>query len=247
MLDAVLRQVNGLVYGAFGGEALVAYQVHPLGYLLGASLLLCVLASGGVWLGGRWTRRQLRRMGRWGALIPRREGRLALLRASEIRRGCRRLRAAVERATLDPRERRETLMLLSRFASVELDQTLETLRGWLGLGATIPSRALQRRLDEETRRWSGLAPGEERSRAEELVARLRQQLALAAQAQADRARLLEGLDAAAAALRTLEAELLSLGQVRAQVLPLFRSRLDELADGFRQQRLTHLEYSIRPG
>jgi hypothetical protein len=246
MLDAVLRQINGLVYSAFGGEVLAAYQRHPFGYLLGAAFLLLVIALGAVWLGSRWIRRQLRRLGRRGALTLSREGRLALSRAAEIRRGCHRLRDTVERAALDPRERRDTLLLLSRFASVELDQTLETLRGWLRLDATIPSRNLQSRLDEETRRWSGLAPGEERSRAEESIARIRQQLALAGQAQADRARLLEGLEAAAAALRTLEAELLSLGHVRTQVVPLFRSRLDELAEGFRQQRLTHLEYRIRP-
>jgi hypothetical protein len=247
MLDAVLRQINGVVYGALGAEGLVAYQLHSFGYSLGAAVFLILLGLLTVWLCWRWIRRRLRSVSRWGVLTLRRDGRQALARAAEIRRGCRRLRRGIEQAALDPRERRETIQVLTRFVAIELEQTLDALRGWLALGARIPSRDLERRLDEAMRGWSKLAPGPERSSAEERIARLRQQLALAGQTRQQRALVLTGLDAAAAALRTLEAELLSLGQVRAQALPVFRSQLGELADGFRQQRLTHLEYQVRPG
>jgi hypothetical protein len=77
------------------------------------------------------------------------------------------------------------------------------------------------------------------------VARLRQQLALAQRAAADHERLLGGLEEAAAAIRTLEAELLALDSVRSPALAQFQSHFNALAADLRHQREAHLELRAR--
>jgi hypothetical protein len=245
MFDAALREINGWVYAAFGAEALVAYQAHPLGYLVAGAAVGAVLSLAAAWLAYRAARRRVRRISRGWALVRSGEGRRALARAREIRRIGRRLWRGIERSGLDPRERRELAALVRGFLAGELEDSLDRLRGWLDLGGSaVP--ALQRRLEQETRAWSAAAPGAERSRAEQSAAHLRQQLALAAQAEGGRAELLAELDSAATTFRALEAELWSLGQARTDSLPRLRRELDELADHFRHQRLAHLEFRARP-
>lgn len=247
MLDALTREVNGWVYASLGAEGLLRFQEHPLAYSLAASLATAALAGGSAWWGWRRLRRWGESLGRWSGLVRSRAGRRALALALEIRRGSRRLRRGLARSVSDAAERRELLRVLDRFVRSELAQSLDALRGWLAIGGAIRVRELERRLEEQTGRWSALPEGEERRAAEQSVARIKQHLALARRAAEDRVLLLEGLEEAAAAIRILEAELLALGTARSPALPLFRAQLDELAAGFRRQRDVHLEYQARPG
>jgi hypothetical protein len=242
MIESLTQLLNGWVYGAFGAEGPVAFQEHPLAYSLGAAgmaVAAALLALAWAWFR---TRALLTASARWGGLMRSRAGRQALRHAADIRAGAKRLRRAIARSVHDPTERRDLWRVLDRFVRAELADTLDALRGWVALGGAIQVKALQRRLDTQTVYWSGLPDGEERKRAERDVAHIRQQLALAQRATADHQRLLSGLEEAAAAIRTLEAELLALGATRSPALPQFSAHLDDLAEDFRRQREVYLEF-----
>lgn len=246
MIEALTREVNGWVYGSLGAEGLLRFQEHPLVYAAAALLALAALAGGTAWWSWRRLREGTEALGRWSALVRSRAGRRALALAAEIRREARRLRRAIAHCVTDGGERQELLRVLERFVRGELAQSLDALRGWLAIGGAIRVRDLERRLEEETGRWSTLPECSERRAAEKAVARIKQQLALARRATEDHRRLLDGLEETAAAIRTLEAELLALDSARSPALPLFHAHLDDLAEGFRRQRDLHLEYQARP-
>jgi hypothetical protein len=245
MIEAVARELNGWVFGLFGAEGLLWYREHPLAYTLAVLLVAMALSGGGAWWCWRRARRGAAAFGRWSRLVRSRAGRRALTLAREIRGGSRRLKRAIGLGAADPAERREMLRVLERFVRGELAQSLDALQGWLAIGGAIRVRELERRLEEETQRWSVLPADSARGEAEQSLARIKQQLALARRATEDHRLLLQGLEEAAAAIRTLEAELLALGTARLPVLPTFRAQLDDLAESFRQQRAVHLEYPAR--
>ena len=254
MIEVLLRQINGWVYTWFGAEGLVVYQQHPLAYALamaGSVLVFCSVAVYLGWRGASSLRRRVaetrRALARTLALMRYRAGRRSLALAWEIRRCSRRLRRIAARAVVDRGERRDLLRLLDAFLHADLEQALEQMHSWAALGDGVRLQALQRQLERRTRRWSAAQEEAARSRLEERVARTRQQLAVALQARADRVHLLEGLEEAAAAIRTLEAELVALGSARSQALPLFRAQLADLSEGFRHRREVYLEFQARPG
>lgn len=245
MPAALTQQLNGWIYGAFGAEGLATFQEHPLAYLGGAALAVALVVA----LAAAWSLRRARStwagVTRWGGLVRSRAGRRALRLAAEIRAGARRLRRAILHGVHDPAERRELLRVLERFARQELSATLDTLRAWSAIGGSTDVKTLQRQLDAKAAQWSRMPDGPERRLAEQDVARLRQRLALAQHAAADRERLMGGLEEAAAAIRSLEAELLALGSARSPALPQFRTHLNALAEDFRHQREAHIELQAR--
>lgn len=247
MLDTLLREINGWVYGWFGAEGLGFFQEHPLAYTLGGALIVLALHGLIAYAGWSAARRIAETVGRTGRLLLSRAGRRTLALAAEIRRGRRRLGRAAERAMTDRAERRAMLGMLERFVREDLEAALEQMHAWIAISGEIRVRDLQRGVEQGTRRWSALAEGTDRRALEETLAGKKQQLALAQRAQVDRERLLDSLEEAAAAIRPLEAELVALGEARSQSLPGFRAHLAELSEGFRRQRDVHLEYRAGPG
>ena len=254
MIEVLLRQINGWVYTWFGAEGLVVYQQHPIAYALALAGPVLVLCSVAVYLGRRGAGSLRRRVAqtqrgfaRTLALTRYRAGRRSLALTREIRRCSQRLRRIAAQVVGDKDERRELLRLLDSFLATDLEQALEQMYSWAALGDGDRMKALQRQLERRTRRWSAAQEEAARRRLEERVAQTRQQLAVALQARADRVHLLEGLEEAAAAIRTLEAELVALGSARSQALPLFQAQLADLSEGFRHRREVYLEFQARPG
>ena len=209
--------------------------------------LAAATALGVAWALWKRMRRTAGTLGRASGLVRHATGRNALRLAAEIRRGSRRLRRVLPRTVEDPAERSALQELLARFVDEELETALERMLSWVAIGGEIRVRELERAVNEELGRWSELPDGAERSSLEQSLARKKQQLALAQQTERDRARLLTGLEEAAAAIRTLEAELVALGDARTQALPGFREHMGEISEELRRQRDVHLEFPVRPG
>lgn len=247
MLAEAVQMLLGALEGLLPPELLAPLRAWAgligLAAIAGAGVSALVAA----WLVWRRVRRTAGFLGRSSVLVRSAAGRRALRLSGEIRRGCKRLRRVIGQTLADRGERRSLESLLERFVREDLETALERMHTWVAIGGAIRVRELERAVEDATSRWSGMADGPPRRALEQSLARMKQQLALARRTADDRERLLSGLEEAAAAIRTLEAELVALGEARSQALPGFREHLGELSEDLRRQRDVHLEFPARPG
>lgn len=253
MADQWIQWINGLVNSLFGPDGLVLFNAHPWLYSLAAAGTLTALGS----LGVLWAWMRMRRMGRGMrralALLGTRKGRRALALARGIRGGGANLRQSIRSEIRSKTERRALLTLLDRFTRYDLEDVLEQCRILIAVGDDRKEATLREELERKTRSWSEApdtaeAPaaaqarqGGIRERLQEDVATVRQRLARVSLANRERDRALEGLEEAAAAVRSLEEELAGLKLARSKTLPEFRDQLNHVARQLGYLKAAHRE------
>jgi hypothetical protein len=241
MLEWWRQQVTGAIHAWFGPEGLSQAQAHPVFYgwlaLLATFALVVLLTVVGLRVASRLGEALLLRLD----LLRTESGRRALLAAGELRRGSRRLRAALARERGETSEAATVAVALGRFAREDLPSVLRRLRSTPATDAVRLIPALRRQLDEQTRRWSEGADGPERERLQAAIAASRHRLAQLERTERERMRLSAALVEAARTLRMVETELASLELARVPALPHLRQQLDARAQGLRFEREAHME------
>ncbi len=243
MTGAGQQWLDGWVYTLFGADGLALFSAHPLPLLLVAGALALLGLGALLWL-LRSLHRIRARLPVYGGLLLRREGRTALRRARQIRRGGRRLRGEVRRMVTDRTERRSLLRLLDAFTAHELHRLLAHLLRLLQRADERREQALRTALEQHTAHWAALPDGAEREEVQERVATTRADLARLAHVHAERERLLHGLAEAADAVHRLEDELHGLAQARERSLPAFHEHLGTAAEQIGYLRRAHEELAL---
>lgn len=233
-----LRELQGLVQSLFsgpgGGSPDLWHLAALAGELLAGALALVTLffavrTARRIWRGGR------RDLG----LLKSSQGRKVLLRAREIRAGRRRLDRAISRGGGDRGEARALRSLLGRFVEKDLPETTERALSFAAAGGEHLAAVLTTTLARQRRQWNDAPDAQARENLNKQIAATRHRLAQVENANANLARLLEGLDDAASALRLLEIEMASLEEVRSPALEDVREQLADMAEGLRYQREAH--------
>ena len=241
-----LDAIGDVVYSLFGAKGQLLFQEHT-------GLILIALLGGAALLGAVLLRLVLGRARRtWREvagdlpLLRSRHGRRVLGLAREIRRGSRRLRRVLLTMESEPGEHRGLAQLLEKFTQRELPQALARAHSFIETGGERLASSLEKGLARQEAAWAGAPDGEGRKKMEQEIAETRQRLLQARQSNAQRARLLQGLEEAALALRTLELEAASLGAARSRALDDLRDHLNDVAEGLQAQRQVHAEFQERP-
>ena len=176
-----------------------------------------------------------------------RKGRRALALARGIRGGGANLRRSIRSEIHSKAERRALLTLLERFTRYDLEDVLEQCRILIAVGDDRKEATLREELERKTLSWSEAPDTAEtgaggiRERLQEDVATVRQRLARVSHANRERERALEGLEEAAAAVRSLEEELAGLKLARSKTLPEFRDQLNHVARQLGYLKAAHRE------
>jgi hypothetical protein len=246
MVQELTRWINGLVYSLFGVEGLVRFSGHPVVY---GGLVLGLLAVAALVLLS-WANRQVRSvlhaLRRTFALGLSGKGRHCLRLAREIRTGCARLSRTVRSGIAERGERRSLLGLLRHFVREDLEVVLDQVRVAITLSDDRLERSLKASLEAQTRRWAESRQPQEREGLQASIAEIRHRLARVSRVNGERDRLVRGLEEVAAALRSLEEELLGLNLVRNRSLPQVRDRLHELANHLGRLKEAYLELESPP-
>jgi len=240
-LQPWMDAVGDLVYSLFGVDAQLFFQEYGTVFLVVAAALVLGAAGLMALLALRVARRGWRSLVGDLPLWRTRDGRQALRLAREIRRGSRRLRRILLTMEAEAREHAGLLGLVERFTRRQLPETLAQLQTFIETGGARRTAALARTLAGQEREWAEAGEAERRKTMERAIAGTRQRLLQARHADAERSRLLDGLQEAALALRTLEVELASLGATRSEAIRDLRTQLGDVADGLRHQRQAHAE------
>ncbi len=234
-----LRGIEAWLQHLLGGEGFPLYREYPtLFWLAGAAIALIGGVTAAV-VALRFLRRSVADFDRDLSLLYSRDGRKGLRLARDIRRGSRRVQRLLVAAGGGRRENQALIDLLENFTARELPETLAQARTFSEMGGPHLARRLEKELARQQGEWSALPDGKARDHLQKRIATAKQKLAQIRHADLGRARLLEGLEEAALALRALEVEMASLEATRSESVSGLRDRLTEMAEGLHHQREAH--------